>query len=86
MPWAGSEKGFLPCYISLNVCPNRLNSIELPLECNVFNLFYFSSAEPNLILQGEQVFFIVTNYIETPNQRLNFCAEVSYYADKYIFF
>uniref|UniRef100_A0A3P9AKF7 P2X purinoceptor n=1 Tax=Esox lucius TaxID=8010 RepID=A0A3P9AKF7_ESOLU len=26
---------------------------------------------------GEQVFFIVTNYIETPNQRLGFCAEVS---------
>ncbi|KAM6970175.1 P2X purinoceptor 5 [Aplochiton taeniatus] len=25
--------------------------------------------------QGEQVFFIVTNYIETPNQRLGFCAE-----------
>ncbi|XP_026184795.1 P2X purinoceptor 5 isoform X2 [Mastacembelus armatus] len=24
---------------------------------------------------GEQVFFIVTNYIETPNQRLGFCAE-----------
>ncbi|CAF98504.1 unnamed protein product, partial [Tetraodon nigroviridis] len=24
---------------------------------------------------GEQVFFIVTNYIETPNQRLSFCAE-----------
>uniref|UniRef100_A0A8C7RWP6 P2X purinoceptor n=1 Tax=Oncorhynchus mykiss TaxID=8022 RepID=A0A8C7RWP6_ONCMY len=26
---------------------------------------------------GEQVFFIVTNYLETPNQRLGFCAEVS---------
>ncbi|KAJ7997087.1 hypothetical protein DPEC_G00225280 [Dallia pectoralis] len=26
---------------------------------------------------GEQVFFIVTNYIETPNQRLGFCAESS---------
>uniref|UniRef100_A0A3Q2Z7N2 P2X purinoceptor n=1 Tax=Hippocampus comes TaxID=109280 RepID=A0A3Q2Z7N2_HIPCM len=26
---------------------------------------------------GEQVFFVVTNYIETPNQRLGFCAEVS---------
>uniref|UniRef100_A0A8D3BKY0 P2X purinoceptor n=1 Tax=Scophthalmus maximus TaxID=52904 RepID=A0A8D3BKY0_SCOMX len=26
---------------------------------------------------GEQVFFIVTNYIETPNQRLGFCSEVS---------
>lgn len=25
--------------------------------------------------QGEQVFFVVTNYIETPNQRLGFCAE-----------
>ncbi|XP_046876033.1 P2X purinoceptor 5 [Hypomesus transpacificus] len=25
--------------------------------------------------QGEQVFFIVTNYVETPNQRLAFCAE-----------
>ncbi|XP_041741547.1 P2X purinoceptor 5 isoform X3 [Coregonus clupeaformis] len=24
---------------------------------------------------GEQVFFIVTNYLETPNQRLGFCAE-----------
>uniref|UniRef100_A0A671YHP2 P2X purinoceptor n=2 Tax=Sparus aurata TaxID=8175 RepID=A0A671YHP2_SPAAU len=24
---------------------------------------------------GEQVFFIVTNYIETPNQRLGYCAE-----------
>ncbi|KAL0994411.1 hypothetical protein UPYG_G00121870 [Umbra pygmaea] len=24
---------------------------------------------------GEEVFFIVTNYIETPNQRLGFCAE-----------
>ncbi|XP_077403800.1 P2X purinoceptor 5 isoform X2 [Vanacampus margaritifer] len=24
---------------------------------------------------GEQVFFVVTNYIETPNQRLGFCAE-----------
>uniref|UniRef100_A0A3Q3VUT6 P2X purinoceptor n=1 Tax=Mola mola TaxID=94237 RepID=A0A3Q3VUT6_MOLML len=24
---------------------------------------------------GEQVFFIVTNYIETPNQRMGFCAE-----------
>lgn len=27
-------------------------------------------------MQGEQVFFVVTNYIETPNQRLGFCAEV----------
>uniref|UniRef100_A0A3B4B1Y8 P2X purinoceptor n=1 Tax=Periophthalmus magnuspinnatus TaxID=409849 RepID=A0A3B4B1Y8_9GOBI len=26
---------------------------------------------------GEQVFFVVTNYIETPNQRLGFCPEVS---------
>ncbi|XP_034406932.1 P2X purinoceptor 5 isoform X2 [Cyclopterus lumpus] len=24
---------------------------------------------------GEQVFFVITNYIETPNQRLGFCAE-----------
>ncbi|XP_061904204.1 P2X purinoceptor 5 isoform X2 [Entelurus aequoreus] len=24
---------------------------------------------------GEQVFFVVTNYVETPNQRLGFCAE-----------
>uniref|UniRef100_A0A3B4B0U3 Uncharacterized protein n=1 Tax=Periophthalmus magnuspinnatus TaxID=409849 RepID=A0A3B4B0U3_9GOBI len=26
---------------------------------------------------GEQVFFVVTNYIETPNQRLGFCPEVN---------
>lgn len=38
--------------------------------------------EPNLIMfctffsQGERVFFIVTNYIETPNQTLSFCPEV----------
>uniref|UniRef100_A0A8C2Z0H5 P2X purinoceptor n=1 Tax=Cyclopterus lumpus TaxID=8103 RepID=A0A8C2Z0H5_CYCLU len=25
---------------------------------------------------GEQVFFVITNYIETPNQRLGFCAEL----------
>ncbi|XP_038153544.1 P2X purinoceptor 5 [Cyprinodon tularosa] len=24
---------------------------------------------------GEQVFFVITNYVETPNQRLGFCAE-----------
>uniref|UniRef100_A0AAR2M252 P2X purinoceptor n=1 Tax=Pygocentrus nattereri TaxID=42514 RepID=A0AAR2M252_PYGNA len=27
--------------------------------------------------QGDRVFFIVTNYLETPNQRLGFCAEVN---------
>uniref|UniRef100_A0A3P9MDQ7 P2X purinoceptor n=1 Tax=Oryzias latipes TaxID=8090 RepID=A0A3P9MDQ7_ORYLA len=39
---------------------------------------YLWSAEDYVIPpNGEQVFFIVTNYIETPNQRLGFCAEVS---------
>ncbi|XP_061596084.1 P2X purinoceptor 5 [Cololabis saira] len=37
---------------------------------------YLWSAEDYAIPpNGEQVFFIVTNYIETPNQRLGFCAE-----------
>ncbi|KAM9384951.1 P2X purinoceptor 5 [Pholidichthys leucotaenia] len=37
---------------------------------------YLWSAEDYVIPpNGEQVFFIVTNYIETPNQRLGFCAE-----------
>ncbi|XP_036071046.1 P2X purinoceptor 5 isoform X3 [Oryzias melastigma] len=37
---------------------------------------YLWSAEDYVIPpNGEQVFFIVTNYIETPNQRLRFCAE-----------
>uniref|UniRef100_A0A3Q1B7Z2 P2X purinoceptor n=1 Tax=Amphiprion ocellaris TaxID=80972 RepID=A0A3Q1B7Z2_AMPOC len=37
---------------------------------------YLWSAEDYVIPpNGEQVFFIVTNYIETPNQRLGLCAE-----------
>uniref|UniRef100_A0AAQ6ILT6 P2X purinoceptor n=1 Tax=Anabas testudineus TaxID=64144 RepID=A0AAQ6ILT6_ANATE len=37
---------------------------------------YLWSAEDYVIPpNGEQVFFVVTNYIETPNQRLGFCAE-----------
>ncbi|KAM9728977.1 P2X purinoceptor 5 [Menidia menidia] len=37
---------------------------------------YLWSAEDYVIPpNGEQIFFIVTNYIETPNQRLGFCAE-----------
>uniref|UniRef100_A0A3Q2QLN0 P2X purinoceptor n=1 Tax=Fundulus heteroclitus TaxID=8078 RepID=A0A3Q2QLN0_FUNHE len=37
---------------------------------------YLWSPEDYVIPQsGEQVFFVVTNYIETPNQRLGFCAE-----------
>ncbi|XP_017268032.1 P2X purinoceptor 5 isoform X2 [Kryptolebias marmoratus] len=37
---------------------------------------YLWSAEDYVIPpNGEQVFFIITNYIETPNQRLGFCAE-----------
>uniref|UniRef100_A0A3Q4MVA8 P2X purinoceptor n=1 Tax=Neolamprologus brichardi TaxID=32507 RepID=A0A3Q4MVA8_NEOBR len=39
---------------------------------------YLWSAEDYVIPpNGEQVFFVVTNYIETPNQRLGFCAESS---------
>ncbi|XP_029030563.1 P2X purinoceptor 5 [Betta splendens] len=39
---------------------------------------YLWSAEDYVIPpNGEQVFFIITNYIETPNQRLGFCAESS---------
>ncbi|XP_067350432.1 P2X purinoceptor 5 isoform X1 [Channa argus] len=40
--------------------------------------FYLWSPEDYVIPpSGEQVFFIVTNYIETPNQKLGFCAESS---------
>lgn len=45
------------------------------LICLTF-CFFISLPGLNFILQGEQVFFVVTNYIETPNQRLGFCAEV----------
>ncbi|XP_034540259.1 P2X purinoceptor 5 [Notolabrus celidotus] len=38
-------------------------------------LHLWSSEDYVIPPNGEQVFFIVTNYIETPNQRLGFCAE-----------
>lgn len=31
---------------------------------------------PSLVLQGENVFFVITNLIVTPNQRQETCAEV----------
>lgn len=31
---------------------------------------------PSLLLQGEAVLFITTNFITTPNQKLGYCAEV----------
>uniref|UniRef100_A0A665TPT6 P2X purinoceptor n=1 Tax=Echeneis naucrates TaxID=173247 RepID=A0A665TPT6_ECHNA len=40
-------------------------------------LHLWSAEDYTIPPNGEQVFFIVTNYIETPNQRLGFCAEVS---------
>ena len=46
---------------------------------NWFNLFFFLlwfKFGCNPVLQGEQVFFVVTNFVETPNQRLGLCAEV----------
>ncbi|XP_071316716.1 P2X purinoceptor 5 isoform X2 [Trachinotus anak] len=38
-------------------------------------LHLWSAEDYTIPPNGEQVFFIVTNYIETPNQRLGFCAE-----------
>nr|XP_061801396.1 P2X purinoceptor 5-like [Nerophis lumbriciformis] len=38
-------------------------------------LHLWSSEDYVIPPNGEQVFFVVTNYIETPNQRLGFCAE-----------
>lgn len=63
--------------ISLGICRTRFNNIELlrGVICLTF-CFSISLSGLNFVLQGEQVFFIVTNYIETPNQRLGFCAEV----------
>ncbi|XP_077597187.1 P2X purinoceptor 5 isoform X2 [Stigmatopora nigra] len=40
-------------------------------------LHLWSSEDYVIPPNGEQVFFVVTNYIETPNQRLGFCAESS---------
>uniref|UniRef100_A0A665TDT5 P2X purinoceptor n=1 Tax=Echeneis naucrates TaxID=173247 RepID=A0A665TDT5_ECHNA len=40
-------------------------------------LHLWSAEDYTIPPNGEQVFFIVTNYIETPNQRLGFCAEVT---------
>ncbi|XP_041807827.1 P2X purinoceptor 5 [Chelmon rostratus] len=42
---------------------------------NSSGLHLWSAEDYVIPPSGEQVFFIVTNYIETPNQRLGFCAE-----------
>lgn len=60
--WSPEDYVIPPNVSQLSIHPSIIISYCL-------NLFF--------ILQGEQVFFIVTNYIETPNQRLGSCAEVS---------
>lgn len=66
-----------PLCQQLDICLHRLDNIKY--HQFVIHSTFCSSTElsqSNFVFQGEQVFFIVTNYIETPNQRLTFCAEV----------
>lgn len=68
--------GCLVSLVSMSVSADlTILSFLGALICLTF-CFFISLPGLNFILQGEQVFFVVTNYIETPNQRLGFCAEV----------
>nr|XP_020456136.1 P2X purinoceptor 5 [Monopterus albus] len=54
----------------------KLKGVTL-INSSEIGLHLWSAEDYVIPPNGEQVFFIVTNYIETPNQRLGFCAESS---------
>lgn len=65
------------CIIRANVSPEINNNEPRKALISLTFCILLSLCGSKWVFQGEQVFFIVTNYIETPNQRLSFCAEVS---------